>query len=163
MTQPVLIRAAKPETFTVERDYDHPVSLVFWAFTDLEAKQMWYGGKPKWEVTHHTLDFRVGGWEKWRGRPHGDAPWMTNDGLYLDILPDERIIHQYTMTMDGKLFTVSQQVLEFASKGSGSHIRLTEQILFIDGVDHLEDRISGTQGMLDSLNAHLDTLPEKQK
>lgn len=158
-----MTRSAKPETFMVERAYDHPVSLVFWAFTDLDAKQMWYGGKPKWEVTHHTLDFTVGGWEKWRGRPNSDAPWMTNDGLYLDILPDERIIHQYSMTMDGKLFTVSQQVLEFSTRGSGSHIRLTEQILFIDGVDHLEDRIEGTQGMLDSLNAHLDTLPEKAK
>lgn len=162
-----MTRSTKPETFTVERDYDHPLSLVFWAFTDLKAKQAWFGGDPKWEVTKHTLDFTVGGWENWRGRPNAEAPWMTNDALYLDILPDERIIHQYTMTMDGKLFTVSQQVLEFASKGSGkgsgSHIKLTEQILFIDGVDHLEDRIGGTQGMLDSLNDHLNTLPEKAK
>jgi uncharacterized protein YndB with AHSA1/START domain len=163
MTQPALIRAAKPETFTVERDYDHPVSRLFWAFTNLDAKQVWYGGQPKWEVTKHTLDFTVGGWEKWRGRPNADAPWMTNDSLYLDILPDERIIHQYNMTMDGKLFTVSQQVLEFSVKGTGSHLKLVEQILFIDGVDHLEDRIGGTKDMADSLDVYLNTLPENAK
>ena len=88
---------------------------------------------------------------------------MTNDGLYLDILPDERIIHQYNMTMDGRLFTVSQQVLEFSSKGSGSHLKLVEQILFIDGVDHLEDRIGGTRDMMDKLDAYLNTVPENVK
>jgi len=161
MTPTALIRAAKPETFTVERDYDHPLSLLFWAFTDLKAKQEWYGGEPKWEVTRHTMDFQVGGWEHWRGRPTADAPWMTNDGLYLDILPNERIIHQYTMTMDGKLFTVSQQVLEFSAKGTGSHLKLVEQILFIDGVDHLEDRIAGTREMAETLDTYLSNLPQE--
>ncbi|MFT4074899.1 MAG: SRPBCC domain-containing protein [Asticcacaulis sp.] len=163
MMQPGSIRAAKPETFTVERRYDHPVSLVFWAFTNLEAKRIWYGGESTWEVSKHTLDFTVGGWEHWRGRPNAEAPWMTNDGLYLDILPDERIIHQYNMTMADRLFTVSQQVLEFSTQGTGSHIKLTEQILFIDGVDHLEDRIGGTQGMLDNLDAYLNKIPENVK
>ncbi|MGN6208543.1 SRPBCC domain-containing protein [Asticcacaulis sp.] len=163
MMTPGSIRAAKPETFTLERDYDHPVSLLFWAFTSLEAKRAWYGGEGTWEVTRHTMDFEVGGWEHWRGRPNPDAPWMTNDGLYLDILPDERIIHQYNMTMDGRLFTVSQQVLEFSTRGSGSHLKLVEQILFIDGVDHLEDRIGGTRDMMDKLDAYLNTVPENAK
>jgi uncharacterized protein YndB with AHSA1/START domain len=148
-------RSAHPEIILVERSYDHPVSLVFWAFTNLEAKTVWYGGEGKWEVTKHTLDFTVGGWENWRGRPNADAPWMTNDALYLDILPDERIIYQYNMTMNGKLFTVSQQVLEFSARGAGSHIKLTEQILYIDGVDHHEDRVQGTEGMLASLDTYL--------
>ncbi|MGA9659554.1 MAG: SRPBCC domain-containing protein [Asticcacaulis sp.] len=155
-----MIRAAKPETFMVERSYEHPVSRIFWAFTHLDAKQGWFGGSPEWEVDHHTLDFTVGGWEKWRGRPNADAGWMTNDALYLDILPDERIIHQYHMTLNEKLFTVSQQVLEFSARGAGSHLKLVEQILFIDGVDHLEDRIGGTKAMLESLNTYLSTQAE---
>jgi uncharacterized protein YndB with AHSA1/START domain len=158
-----MLRSANPETFTLERDYDHPVSLLFWAFGNLEAKRVWYGGESNWEVTKHTLDFTVGGWEIWRGRLNAEAAWMTNDGLYLDILTDERIIHQYTMTMDGKLFTVSQQVLEFSAKGTGSHLKLTEQILFIDGGDHLEGRIGGTKDMMDTLDSYLNKIPENAK
>ncbi len=149
-------RKIKPETFACERDFDHPVSRLYWAFTNLEAKKDWYGGEGGgWDVAHHTLDFREGGVESWKGRPHG-GPLMTNDGVYVEILPEQRIIHHYVMTMDGKLFTVSQQVLEFSAKGAGSHLKVTEQILFIDGVDHLENRIEGTQGMLDTLNSYLD-------
>ncbi|MDV6331579.1 SRPBCC domain-containing protein [Asticcacaulis sp. 201] len=159
-----MTRSATPETFSVERIYDHPLSLVFWAFTNLEAKTVWYGGGAQgWDVTHHSLDFTVGGWERWRGRPNPEAPWMTNDALYLDILADERIIFSYHMTMDEALFTVSQQVLEFSAKGTGCHLKVVEQILFIDGVDHLEDRVAGTQGMLDTLAAYLSTLPESTK
>lgn len=144
-----------PETFTVTHSYAHPVSLVFWAFTDINAKREWFGD-PRWETSLHTLDFTVGGWERWRGRPNGDAPWMTNDTLYLDIVPDRRIIHHYSMTMNGKLFTVSQQVLTFSTEGEGCRLDLIEQILFIDGVDHLPQRIEGTQALLAGLNAFLD-------
>lgn len=150
-------RKTKAETFVCQRDFDHPLSRLYWAFTSLEAKKGWYGGEgsEEWEVAHHTLDFREGGGKSWRGRRHS-APWMTNDGTYVEILPEQRIIHHYVMTLDGKLFTVSQQVLEFSAKGAGSHLKLTEQIFFIDGVDHLENRIEGTQGMLDTLNTYLN-------
>jgi uncharacterized protein YndB with AHSA1/START domain len=154
MTEP-RTRMTTARTFTVERAFDHPLSLVYGAFTDLEAKKIWYGGQGDWEVTKHTLDFRVGGWELWRGRPHANAPWMTNEALIYDILPEERLITGYTMTMDGKLFTVSQQVLEFSATPVGAHIKLTEQILYIDAVDHHENRVEGTQGMLLKLDNYL--------
>jgi uncharacterized protein YndB with AHSA1/START domain len=148
-------RSANPKTFVVERSFDHSVCAIYGAFTTLEAKRVWYGGANDWEVTRHTLDFKVGGWENWHGRPNADALWMTNDALFYDIVPEERIITGYTMTMDGKLFTVSQQVLEFSARGTGSHLKLTEQILYIDGVDHHDNRVEGTEGMLAKLDAFL--------
>ncbi|HWU50028.1 MAG TPA: SRPBCC domain-containing protein [Asticcacaulis sp.] len=145
-----------PATFVCERDFEHSVALLYFAFTDHEARKVWYGGKERgFNVAHHTLDFREGGGESWRGQPHGDA-WMTNDATFIDIVPDQRIIYSYVMTMDGALFTVSQQAVEFSVRGAGSHIRLTEQIMFIDRTDHLAGRIEGTQAMLDHLNAWLD-------
>jgi uncharacterized protein YndB with AHSA1/START domain len=148
-------RSANPYTFVVTRDFAYPVAAVFGAFTTLEAKAQWFGGEASGEVTLHTLDFRVGGWEHWRGKPKDHTAWMTNDTLFYDIIPDERIIIGYSMTMDGKLFTVSQQVLEFSVRGAGSQLKLTEQILYIDGVDHHENRVRGTEDLLAGLEAYL--------
>jgi len=146
-----------PATFVCERGFDHPAALVYWAFANEEAKRVWFGGEGRIEVAYHTLDFREGGTESWRGRPHG-AAWMTNDTTFIETRPDERIILSYVMTMDGALFTVSQQVLEFTARADGgSHLKLTEQILFIDRTDHLAQRTEGTQDMLDRLNAFLNT------
>lgn len=151
--------------FIIERDFDHPLSLLYWAFAELDAKRKWFGGEDTWEVTEHTCDFRVGGHELWRGRPSPDAAWMTNDTLYYDILPQERLICGFVMTMDGKLFTASQQILEFSArdggKGAGSHLKLTEQIIYVDGIDHPEDRRKGTRDMMETLNTYLDTVKEK--
>lgn len=145
-----------PATFVCERDFEHSLALLYFAFTDHEARKVWYGGQERgFNVAHHTLDFREGGAESWRGQPHGPA-WMTNDATFIDIVPEQRVIYSYVMTMDGALFTVSQQAVEFSARGSGSHIKLTEQIMFIDRADHLAGRIEGTQAMLDHLNAWLD-------
>jgi uncharacterized protein YndB with AHSA1/START domain len=145
-----------PATFVCERDFEHDVSLLYWAFTDEDAKRVWFGGQGRFEVVHHTLDFRAGGTESWRGRPHG-AALMTNDTTFIETRQNERIILSYVMTMDGALFTVSQQVLEFTARPQGgSHLKLTEQILFIDRADHLAGRIDGTQGMLERLNDYLN-------
>jgi len=150
-----MTRSANPDMFIVERSLDHPLSLVWWAFTDLDAKKVWFGGEGDWDVTDHTLDFRTGGREHWRGRPRTDAPWMTNDTLYLDIVPNERMIHVFYMTMDGKLFTTSQQILEFSGDDARSHIKLTEQIIYVDGIDHPEERREGTEGMMTKLDEYL--------
>jgi len=150
-----MIRSANPDMFIIERDLDHPLSLVWWAFTDLDAKKKWYGGEGKWEVTAHTLDFRTGGREHWRGRPNPEAAWMTNDSLLLDIVPNARIIHVFYMTMNDKLFTTSQQILEFSGDETRSHVKLTEQIIYVDGIDHPEDRRRGTEEMFTNLNTYL--------
>ena len=156
-----MIRSANPDMFVIERDFDHPLSLLYCAFTDQDAKRTWYGGEGTWEVTNHTLDFRVGGHELWRGRPSPDAPWMTNDAVYYDIVPEERLILAFVMTMEDKLFTASQTILEFSGRGAGSHLKLTEQIIYVDGIDHPENRREGTRDMMENLNTYLNTVAKK--
>lgn len=50
-------------TFNIDR--------VFEAFSDYDAKKLWFGGPPEWDQGEHTLDFRVGGWEVEEGGPPG--------------------------------------------------------------------------------------------
>ncbi|MDI7775554.1 SRPBCC domain-containing protein [Asticcacaulis sp. EMRT-3] len=146
------MRSANPDTFAIERNFGHSLKHLFWAFATLEAKRKWFGNEDTWEVEHHLLDFRPGGSESWYGRQGPDAPWMRNIMHYYDILPDERIIVGYSVEMDSKLITVSQQVLEFTARGAGSRLRLTEQILYLDGHDHPQERFAGTQGILTALD-----------
>ena len=151
-----LTRMTTALSLTLERNYEHPLTKLYAAFTHIDAKRQWYGDEVNWEVSTHTLDFKVGGWEHWRGRRGVDGPWMTNDALFYDIVPEARIITGYTMTMNGHLFTASQQVLEFSGTATGSHLKLTEQIIYVDRPDHHEDRIRGTElGMLQSLDDYL--------
>ena len=55
------------DTFTIERRYPVAPKRVFRAFADRDTKVRWFGCVEGWEVAEHTLDFRVGGREVWRG------------------------------------------------------------------------------------------------
>lgn len=58
----------------------------------------------------------------------------------------------------GERFSVSLATVELqASADGGTHLVLTEQGAFLDSVDGLEDRRSGTEGLLDELGEWLDT------
>lgn len=151
-----MTRTANDHTIVIERDFAHPPSLVFFAFSTLEAKRAWFGDSDGWTTEDYSFDFREGGREYYRGRPGKDGPVIENDTRYIQIVPDERIIISYPMWMNGTMITVSQQTLEFFATESGTHLKLREQILFLDGSDHLEGRIKGTEGLMDALGAWLD-------
>jgi hypothetical protein len=43
-----------------------------------------------------------------------------------------------------------------STDGKSTLLRLTEQIAYLDGPDHNDNRIEGTRGMLERLGADLD-------
>ena len=94
MADPVVHR-----TFSVERTYPAPPARVFAAFADPETKRRWVAEGPGVEVDEFALDFRVGGFERTRFRFVGGAP-VRNDTLFLDIVPDERIVFAYALTAE---------------------------------------------------------------
>jgi uncharacterized protein YndB with AHSA1/START domain len=151
-----MTRTANDHTFVIERDFNHARNLVFFAFASHEAKKAWFGDTETWIVEEYTFDFREGGREYYRGRPSPNGPVIENDTRYIQIVPDERIIISYPMWLDGKMITVSQQTLEFTDVDGGTHLKLREQIVFLDGSDHLDNRIEGTKGLLEGLAAYLD-------
>lgn len=155
-----MTRTANDHTFVIEREFPHPRSLLFLAFSNQAAKSAWFGDSENWTVETYALDFREGGTETYVGRPGPDGPEIRNDVLYYQIVPDERIIISYSMHADGKMITVSLQTLEFSDTASGSRLKLREQIVFLDGCDHFDQRIAGTEGLLDTLGSWLDANKE---
>ena len=147
-------RSVTHATFTVERDYDATPERVFKAFEDTEAKRRWYVEGEGWTIEEYTADFRVGGFERSRFR-FKDGPVMTNDTVYQEIAPNERIITAYTMTIDGAPISASLATIEFQKRGSGTRLRFTEQGAHLDGHDDIAGRKAGTRELYEALDREL--------
>jgi len=142
------------DTFVIERRLASSPARVFAAFADQKKKARWFGCVEGWEVAEHTLDFRVGGREVWRGGPPGATPYR-NDTWYHDIVPDARIVWSYAMQLGGRRISVSLATLELFPDGAGTLMRFTEQGVFLDGHDGTTERERGTKDLLDNLERAL--------
>ena len=142
------------DTFVIERRLPSSPARVFAAFADQTKKARWFGCVEGWEVAEHSLDFRVGGREVWRGGPPGATP-HRNDTYYHDIVPDQRIVWSYAMQLGGRRISVSLSTLELSPDGSGTRMRFTEQGVFLDGHDGTAERERGTKDLLDNLERAL--------
>ncbi len=147
-------RSVVHSTFSIERMYPSPPSRVFAAFSNQGTKRRWFAEGEGWEVDEFTLDFRVGGREVSRFRFKGGPP-MSNDTVYLDIVPDRRIVFAYTMTVGDKRISVSLATVEIAPSGDGTRLVYTEQAAFLDGADGTESRKSGGRKLLERLGEEL--------
>ena len=149
-------RSAEHVTFTIKRRYPTPPARVFAAWADPEAKRRWWLGPEEWERGTFELDFRVGGPEVNTGALEG-GPVHTFNGLYWDIVPDERIIYSYEMLLDERRISVSLATVQFSAEGDGTRLVYTEQGAFLDGFEPEGPREEGMGALLDALGETLAT------
>jgi uncharacterized protein YndB with AHSA1/START domain len=143
------------DTFVIERAYNVPVAQIFQAWADPELKARWFAGTPDALGSGYELDFRVGGREVNRGGPPG-GPVYSYESQFYDIVPDQRIVYTYEMYADAARISVSVATVQFNSVETGTHLVLTEQGVFLDGLDTVAQREEGTRSLLDSLAASLN-------
>jgi uncharacterized protein YndB with AHSA1/START domain len=139
-------RSATHSTFVIERNYPASRARVFAAWADVNAKGQWFGPSDEHEL---ELDFREGGREHFEAAVDGAV--YSYDALYEDIVADERIVYTYNMHCDGVRMSVSVATVELFSDGDGTHLRYTEQGVYLDGEDRPELREHGTKEILDKL------------
>jgi uncharacterized protein YndB with AHSA1/START domain len=149
-------RTAHPATFTIDRHFAHRPARVFAAFADETAKTRWFVGPTGESDGESAFDFREGGRES-AGGPIPDGRISRFESHYWDIVPNERIIYSYDMHLDDRRISVSLATLEFrpAAGGIATDLRLTEQAVFLDGLDVAADRERGTRELLDALDRYL--------
>jgi len=150
------IRSATHSTFVIERNYDASPARVFAAWADVNAKGQWFGPGSEQE---HMLDFREGGREHFEAAVEGAV--YSYDALYEDIVRDERIVYTYNMHRDGVRISVSVTTVELLAEGDQTHLRYTEQGVFLDGEDKPELREHGTKELLDKLGKTLAQGPAR--
>jgi uncharacterized protein YndB with AHSA1/START domain len=139
-------RSATHSTFVIERDYDASPARVFAAWADVNAKRQWFGPGGDQQ---HELDFREGGREHFEATVGGAV--YSYDASYQDIVADERFVFTYDMHRDGVRMSVSVTTVELLANGDRTHLRYTEQGVFLDGEDTPEQREHGTKEALDKL------------
>jgi uncharacterized protein YndB with AHSA1/START domain len=138
------------ETIVIERTYDCPANRVFAAWRDPATKRRWFAEGEGWRVEEYELDFRVGGREHGRFR-RGSGTETRNETVYLDVVPDRRIVMAYTMAIDGAIISASLGTVEFVAVGTGTRLIYTEQGAFFEGEDGPSSRTQGWRGLLESL------------
>lgn len=95
---------ADPYAWELERElvicrvYDAPRELVFKVWTDAEHVSKWFGPNG-FTCTTHEIDVRVGG--RWRFDFRGpDGTLYTNRMVYLDIVPNQKIVADHGSDID---------------------------------------------------------------
>lgn len=139
-------------SFTVTRSYPAKPSRVFKAWANPEFKRKWFGS-PKADDPTSIFEFRVGGREYNAGKFGNDT--FTFDVRYQDIVPDQRIIYTYEMTMNGQRISVSLATIEIEPEGDGTRMTVVEHGAFLDGLDNVRQREEGTNALMDALGNSL--------
>jgi uncharacterized protein YndB with AHSA1/START domain len=147
-------RSVVHATFHLERTYDAPVSRVWMALTNEQAKAKWFGPPSGWELIERRMDVRVGGTERVKGRWAGG---MVSDfeATYHDVIENERLVYTYVMHMDDRKISVSLATMQLKAAGGRTTLLVTEQGAFLDGYDDAGSREEGTGHLLDAIGASL--------
>jgi len=146
-------RSTAHSTFVIERTYEAEPARVFGAWADPVAKARWFGPPQKPEAAY-SLDFRVGGREHLRIEQTA-GPTYSFDAVYRDIVPGQRIVYTYEMHRDATRISVSVATVEIDALGAGTRLILTEQGVFLDGLDTPAEREHGTNALMDTLGTFL--------
>lgn len=148
-------RSAVHGSFVIERSYPASPARVFKAFADEAAKARWFTGPAGFQQYEKAFDFRVGGHEVLVGK-HASGMVSAFYCTYQDIVPDERIVYAYRMSLNGVPISVSLATIEIRPEGSGAHLTVTEYGVFIDGYEDKGSREQGTGWLMDQLGKSLE-------
>jgi uncharacterized protein YndB with AHSA1/START domain len=147
-------RSVTHATISLEHVYDATPAQVFAAWADPALKTRWFTGALDPGAASLRMDFRVGGLEQAvSGAP--DGPVVTYEGLFRDIVADERIVVANYIDVDGERISVSQFTAEFRPDGAGTRLVVTEQGAYLDGHESAESRAVGIRAQLQALAAEL--------
>jgi len=142
-------------TFTIERNYPVTPQRVFAAFSDPEKKQRWFTDPDESPVDEFHMDFRVGGKELKRFQVTKLGFICTNETIYLDIIPDSRIVFVYTMSAGDMRFSSSQATVELFASELGTLLIFTDQGAYFEGADGPQLREGGWRELLENLATEL--------
>ena len=147
-------RSQTHATFVIERNYPVPVSAVWHALSDNDARDQWFGGGAEFAAHEKSHDFRVGGQATEEGQWHG-GPRSRFRSTYTDIVDQQRIVFTYDMWVDDRHMSTSLTTIALEPDGDGTRLTYTEQGVHLDGLDTVEGREEGTRGLLDLLGSFL--------
>src|SRR3569623_521834 len=98
-TAPAAGTTSHLDKFVIARTLNAPLSRVYAAWADPQAKARWFGGTPgQWELLTRESNFRGGGRDRLKGawQKGGTSVFIC---VYHDIVPERSIVYTYDMYM----------------------------------------------------------------
>lgn len=138
-------------TISLRRTYAAPVARVFACWREASALARWYvPGDASWSSKVLEHDLRPGGTKRLEFGPRGEIPYLE-DCRYEDIVPERRICFAMTILRGATRITTSMVTVELLPQGSRTELRVTDQMVILDGGDTAPDRERGWGETLDKL------------
>lgn len=144
----------KHESFTITRTYAKCLAHVWSAWSDGTKKRRWMVGDAMTaDAAAFSFDFRVGGVERHQfASPMGTH---ANHTTYFDIADQQRIVFAYSMSLNGRVHSVSVATVTFANASGGTRVEFSEQITLIGDSDGSAGRKQGWTALLDAVDVAL--------
>jgi uncharacterized protein YndB with AHSA1/START domain len=101
-------------------------------------------------LVYDEEDFRVGGTDRYRCGNKSN-PNIHGTTIYLEIVPEGRIVQVETIDMDGRRLAASLVTLELKPSGVHTSLKNTVQVTSLIGDDMIKGHEQGHNGSLDSL------------
>jgi uncharacterized protein YndB with AHSA1/START domain len=155
MTATVTQDAVTHDAFSIERRYRHAPAKVFAAFSDPDARRRWLIEGEGFTVESYEPGFGAGAFERSSFRFKG-GPLIRNDTVFLDVVPERRVIFAYAMTLEEDPMSSSLVTVLFVPDGDGTRLSLTEQGAYIGRYADVGGREAGMRELLDALAGELD-------
>jgi uncharacterized protein YndB with AHSA1/START domain len=153
--------AVQFDTFTIERTFAAPLARVYAAFADPRRKQRWFAEGDNHDVEQFAMQFEVGGREQSRYRFKPGSPFagvaLEADGVFLEIVPEVRIVAGASMAIGGRRISASLHTFEFDDvDGTATRLRFTHQAAFFEGADGPAMRRAGWEQLFGRLAAEAE-------
>jgi len=153
-----MARSARAATIVLERLYPASASRLFAAWASPEARLRWGPPSDTAGLVYVEADFRPGGRDLARCGARGDLRYSV-ETRYLDIVPDARIVMTEAVSSDGTLLSVALITIEFIAEAGATRLRLTDQIVALDGAGMIEGSRLGWSASLDNLAGEFPASP----
>jgi uncharacterized protein YndB with AHSA1/START domain len=152
-------RSVVHNTFVIERGFPKRPERVFAAFADPSKKRRWFAEGENSEVEEFVMEFRVGGSERIKSRFKAGTPFpgvgLTNEGTFLDIVPNTRIVTASRMVLGDRPISASLVTIELLPADLGTTLVCTHQAAFFEGADGPQLREEGWRKLLEQLAKEL--------
>jgi len=133
MEQPKVVHS----TCVVERSFSKPPSAVFAALSEPDKVRQWYGAGDNHDLIEFALKFAIGGTQRLSYRFRQGHPLegtvLLNDGIFQDIIPNQRIVSASAMTLGDKRISASLVTFELLPMEKGTDLVCTHQGAFFEG------------------------------
>lgn len=150
-------RTVTHATYVIERTYPASVARTFDAFANAEKKRRWFMGSR--DAGEFQMDFRVGGRELSRAIISGGpfkGTTLTNETVYQDIVPNERIVFAYAMIIGDHRMSASLVTIQLrTARGGGTELTFTDQGAYFERSDGVKMREAGWSQLLTQLEKEL--------